>query len=102
MGTRNYRTVAAAVLAGAIMFSPLLCGMTCLAGRESKHRVAGDFGGDLVESGVVGCVVANMVGRFNAGDWEDVLQVGAWIETGIQAMKLVHGFENIAGEISWP
>ena len=99
MGKRKYRTVAAAVLVVAALFSPLLCGMNCLEGRGSKNRATGDFAGKLAESGAIGCVVVKLVWGMNAGDWESVLKVGMWIETGIQALKSARGVGNLAGEI---
>jgi len=99
MGTRNYRTVVAAILIGAVLFSPLLCGMTCLEGRGVQADVAtemvapatGEFVGNFVENGVVGCVLTHVVLDIDWSDWTDVLEDGAWGWVGVEAVRLVGG-----------
>jgi hypothetical protein len=100
MGKRKYRTVAAAVLAGAVLFSPLLCGMSCLeAGgvrpgvtTEMVAPAAGEFLGEVVESGVVGCLLAQVVLRVDVNEFGDLARVGSWVWVGVEAAEL-------AGEI---
>jgi len=99
MGKRKYRAVFSAVLAGAVLFSPLLCGMTCLEGRGVQVDVAtemvapatGEFVGNFVENGVVGCVLTHVVLDIDWSDWTDVLEDGAWVWVGVEAVRLVGG-----------
>jgi hypothetical protein len=101
MGTRKYRTVVAAILIGAFLFSPLLCGMTCLDERGVKDSVAAEvapgereFVGELVESGVAGCVLTHVVLKVDVSELTKAVGVGAWIWVGFEAVQLV-------GEIGW-
>ena len=101
MGTRKYRTVVAAILIGAFLFSPLLCGMTCLEGRGAKDSVtaevapgAREFVGVLLESGVVECVLMHVVLKVDVSELTKTVGVGAWIWVGFEAVQLV-------GEIGW-
>ena len=94
MGTRKYRTVIATVLAGAILFSPLLCGMTCLemavgnpntgAGVEPAAELAGRY----AVSGVVGCVLTEAVLNIDGSEWAELARVGTWIWVGVEAVWL--------------
>jgi hypothetical protein len=92
----KYRTVATAVLMGAIFFSPLVCGMTCLEARGQKTSVgadgasaAGEFVGEFVESGVVGCVVWHVVLNMDWSDWTEAVQVGTRVWVGVDAVEYV-------------
>jgi hypothetical protein len=97
MGTRKYRTVVAAVLAGVVLFSPLLCGMTCLemhgirpeAATEMVAPGPGEFLGKIVESGVVGCVLAQVVPRTELSEWVGLARVGSWVWVGVEVIRLV-------------
>jgi hypothetical protein len=93
---RNYRTVVAAVLVGAALFSPLLCGMTCLEGRGVQAGAAvevapaaGEFLGEFVESGVVGCVLTHVILRVDASDWGEIARVGIWVWAGVETVRSV-------------
>jgi hypothetical protein len=95
MRNRKYRAVVAAVLVGAVLFSPLLCGMTCIetGGRNSSAAAkvapaAGEFVGEFVESGVVGCVLTHVVFDIDWSDWAGVLEDGTWVWVGVEAVRL--------------
>jgi hypothetical protein len=101
MGKRKYRAVFSAVLAGAVLFSPLLCGMTCLEERGAKDSATAElapgpaeFVGELVESGVAGCVLTHVVLKVDVSELTKAAGVGAWIWVGFEAVQLV-------GEIGW-
>jgi len=93
---KKYRTVVAAVLAGAALFSPLLCGMTCLETRgigpsatvEVVPR-AEEVAAEFAESGVVGCVLTHVVLSIDSNDWADVFEVGTRVWGGVEAVELV-------------
>ncbi len=93
---KKYRTVVAAVLAGAALFSPLLCGMTCLETRgigpsatvEVVPR-AEEVAAEFAESGVVGCVLTHVVLSIDLNDWADVLHDGNWVWVGVETVELV-------------
>ncbi len=102
MGKRKYRAVFSAVLAGVVLFSPLLCGMTCLEGRGVQVDVAtemvapatGEFVGNFVENGVVGCVLTHVVLDVDLSGWADVLNDGNWVWVGVEAVELVGAIEG--------
>ena len=101
MGKRKYRAVFSAVLAGAVLFSPLLCGMTCLEGRGVRPRVAaevaptvGELAGEFVGSAVVGCVLTHVVLDIDFSGWADVLNDGNWVWVGVEAVELVGAIEG--------
>jgi hypothetical protein len=107
---KKHRLVVAAVLAGAGFFSPLLCGMTCVETRVERASVAveaapavGEFAGEFVESGVVGCVLTHVVSQLDFGGWTEAVQVGTWIRSGVEMGKLVTVVEavllNWVGEV---
>src|SRR5579862_829329 len=65
---KKHKLGVAAVLAGAALFSPLLCGMTCLETRVERASAAVEAAapseelmGELAKSEVVGCVLTHMV-----------------------------------------
>jgi hypothetical protein len=92
MFKRIYRTVVAAVLAGAALFSPLLCGMDCLEGQGARPDVAADVAPvawEFVESGVVGCVLMHVVFRVDVSEWGELARVGSWVWVGVKAVSLV-------------
>jgi hypothetical protein len=98
----KYRTVVAAILAGAVLFSPLLCGMSCLEGRgvrpggatEMVAPAAGEFLGEIVESGVVGCLLAQVVLRVDMSEWGELARVGSWVWVGVEAVRLIGVIER--------
>ena len=96
MRKRNYRAGVAAVLVGAVLFSPLLCGMTCLETRGVRPSVAtevaptvGELAGEFVGSGVVGCVLMHVVWDIDFSGWEDSFTSGSWIWVGVEAVELI-------------
>jgi len=102
MRKTNYRTVEAAgvavVLAGAVLFSPLLCGMTCLEAHGARPEVAAEFAptveelaGEFVGSAVFGCVLTHVVLEVNFSEWEDVLNDGNWVWVGVEVVELIEG-----------
>jgi hypothetical protein len=93
---RKHRTVVAAVLVGAALFSPLLCGMPCLEGRGVQAGAAveavpaaGEFVGQFVKSRVVGCVLMHAILRVDASDWGEIARVGNWVWVGVEAVRWV-------------
>jgi len=99
MGTWKYKPVVAAILVGAFLFSPLLCGMTCLemggirpnAATEMVAPGAGEFVGEFVKSGVVGCVVTHIVLKIDFNEWGNVFRVGNRVWDGVEAAYLIEG-----------
>jgi len=99
MRKRKYRAGVAAVLAGAALFSPLLCGMDCLTGHgigpgsatEIVAPAAGEFLGDILESGAFGCGLVHVVLSVDWDDWADLARVGSWIRVAVEAVGLVEG-----------
>jgi len=99
MRKTNYRAVVAAgvavVLAGAVFFSPLLCGMTCLEARGARPDAAAEFAptveelaGEFVGSDVVACVLTHVVLNVDFSGWGDVFTGGTWIWAGVEAVEL--------------
>ncbi|HET6930926.1 MAG TPA: hypothetical protein VFI45_11450 [Candidatus Acidoferrum sp.] len=105
MGKRKYRTVAAAVLAGVGLFSPLLCGMTCREGLgvqpEAAERVApaAELTGEFVKSAVAGCVLTHLVSKIDFIGWSDGVDVRTWVWVGVEALRLSDGLwrEGVLG-----
>ena len=100
MGKAKYRTVVAAVLAGVVLFSPLLCGKSCLERRGSGDSGSvdiaapsgvGELVGKIAESGVVGCVVIQVLLDVDAKDLANVLEAGNWIWFGIEPVEWIGG-----------
>ena len=98
---RKYRIVVATVLAGAALFSPLLCGMTRLEARGEKTiaaveavPAAGEFVGEFVESGVVGCVLTHVILNIDLSGWADILSDGNWAWVGVEAVELIGAIER--------
>jgi len=77
---KKRRLVVSALLAGVVLFSPLLCGMTCVetpvdgasAAVEAAPAV-GEFAGEFVESGAVGCVLTHVVLKIDVSEWMDAV-----------------------------
>ncbi|HEV2103771.1 MAG TPA: hypothetical protein VGR58_13415 [Candidatus Acidoferrum sp.] len=97
MGKRKYRTVVAAVMAGAVLFSPLLCGMTCREGLwvrvEATETMAPatELTGELVGGAVVGCVLPHLVAKIDFGGWADEVDVRTWFWIAVEALRLSDG-----------
>jgi hypothetical protein len=102
MRKTSYRAVVAAgvaaVLAGVVFFSPLLCGMTCLEVRGARPDVAGEFAptveelaGEFVGSAVVGCALTHVVLNVDLSAWGDVFAGGTWIWVGVEAVGVDWG-----------
>lgn len=105
MGKRKYRTVAAAVLAGAALFSPLLCGMTCREGLRVRPEAAktvtpaAELTGEFVGSAVIGCVLTHVVSKIDFSGWADEVDVRTWVWVGAEALRLSDGLwrEGVLG-----
>src|SRR5689334_7101058 len=97
MRQRKYRTVAAAVLAGVVLFSPLLCGMTCRERLGMQPEAAQAVApvtaltGEFVKSALVGCVLTHLVSRINFGGWSDGVDVRPWVWVAVEAVRLSDG-----------
>jgi hypothetical protein len=98
---RKHRTVVAAVLVGAALFSPLLCGMPCLeTGRGNSSAAAevapaaDELAGEFAVSAVVGCILTHVVLDIDWSDWTGVLEDGAWVWAGVEALRFI-------GEMLW-
>jgi hypothetical protein len=96
----------AAILAGAILCSPLLCGMTCLEARGVRAGAAVEAAapaeelvGEFAESAVVGCVLTHVVSQLDFSGWTEAVQVGTWVWAGVEMMELVQGV--LRGEAPW-
>jgi hypothetical protein len=106
MGTRKYRTVVAAILIGAFLFSPLLCGMSCLesngitasAAVESAPR-AEELAAEFVGSALVGCVLSHLVSKIDFGEWADQVDVVTWVWVGVAVLRMSD--EAWRGEVLW-
>jgi hypothetical protein len=106
MGKRKYRAGVAAVLVGAVLFSPLLCGTTCLGARGGNLGAAAEIdtpaveiAGKFAESAVVGCVLTHVVLNIDVSEWADVLNDGNWVWVGVEGVELVQGV--LRGEVPW-
>ncbi len=89
MGTRKYRTVVAAILIGAVLFSPLLCGMTCLERGGIRLSVAEEIAppapelvAKFAESAVVGCLLTHVALDIDLSDWTDRMDFGTLVWVG--------------------
>ena len=97
MGKRKYRTVAAVILMGAALFSPLLCGMTCREGLRVRPEASktvtptAELAGEFVGTAVVGCVLTHVVSQIDFGGWADEVDVRTWVWVGTEALRLSEG-----------
>ena len=101
MRKRNYRAGVAAVLVGAILFSPLLCGMPCLEARGMRAGAAVEAAapaeelvGEFAESAVVGCVLTHVVLNVDLSEWEDVFEAGTLVWVGVVAVEVIGAIER--------
>jgi hypothetical protein len=95
MGNGKYRTVVAAVLGVAILFSPLVCGMSCLEARVSRASGGAELvqpAEELVEefavSAVVGCVGARVVSKIDFSEWAERVDVERLVWVGVEAFRV--------------
>ena len=106
MGKRKYRAVFSAVLAGAVLFSPLLCGMSCLesngirpsAAVESAPR-AEELAAEFVGSALVGCVLSHLVSKIDFSEWADQVDVVTWVWVGVEVLRMSD--EAWRGQVLW-
>lgn len=106
MSSRKYRKVVAAVLVGAVLFSPLLCGMSCLetngirpsAAVESASQ-AEELAAEFVGSALVGCVLSHVVSKIDLSRWTDQVDVVTWVWVGVVVLRLSD--EAWRGEVLW-
>ena len=96
MSTRKYRMVVAAILAGVALFSPLLCGMTCLEERGIAQKSGAEFVlpteelvAWLVESGVVGCLLTRVVPKIDLSEWAERVDVEQGARMGIETLRVL-------------
>jgi hypothetical protein len=101
MGKSKYRTVVAAVLAGAILFSPLLCGMSCLEARVGRASAgaelvqpAEELMAGFAESAVVGCVWTRVVSKIDFSEWTERVDVERLVRLGVEALRVYGGFRR--------
>ena len=95
MRKRKYRTVAAAILAGVVLFSPLLRGMTCLEERGIEAKSGEEFvlpAEELVagfaESAVVGCLLTRVVPKIDFSEWVERVDVERLVRLGVEIMRV--------------
>jgi hypothetical protein len=96
MGNRKCRTVAAAVLAGAVLFSPLVCATSCLETQlgETDTLVevvpaAEAFMDEIVDSKVVWCLLAQVVLRVELSESVELALAGSWVWVGLEIVRFV-------------
>jgi hypothetical protein len=96
MGTREYRTVVAAILAGVVLFSPLLCGMTCLEKRAigAKSGVefvspAEELVAGFMESAVVGCLLTRVGPKIDWSEWVERVDVERVVRVGVEGLRVL-------------
>jgi hypothetical protein len=101
MRNGKYRTVVAAVLVGAVLFSPLLRGMTCLESRgvgpspaTEVLPPAEELAGEISESEVVGCVLTHVVLNIDVSEWVGAVQGETLVWVGFKAVELVGAIER--------
>lgn len=106
MGKKNYRAVVAAVLVGAVLFSPLVCGMTCLEAGVEKSGAAAEviapareLGVEFAGSALVGCALSHVVSKIDFSGWTDQVDVMTWVWIGVGALRLSDGVW--VGEVLW-
>ena len=95
MRKRKYRTVAAAILAGVVLFSPLLCGMSCVEMNGIRRSAAAEMASpaeelaaDIAGSALVGCVLSHVASRIDFMEWADQVDVMTWVWVGEEAVRL--------------
>jgi hypothetical protein len=96
MRKRKYRTVAAAILAGGVLFSPLLCGMTCLEERgiDAKSGVefvlpAEELVAGFAESAVVACLLERVVPKIDFSEWAERADVERLVRVGVETLRVL-------------
>ena len=110
MRNRNYRAVVAVgvamALAGGVLFSPLLCGMTCLETRGVRPSVAtevaptvGELAGEFVGSAAVGCLLTHLVWDSDLSGWTEKVDLESLVWVGVVALESVRGVSR--GEMLW-
>jgi hypothetical protein len=106
MLNRNYRTVVATVLAGVAVFTPLLCGMTCLETRGIRPSVgaevapsAGELAGEFMGSAAVGRVLTHLVWDIDLSGWTEKVDVESLVWVEVVALESVRAVWR--GEILW-
>ena len=90
----KYRTVVAAVLVGAALFSPLLCGMSCLETNEIRPSAdvenapgAKELAAEFVGRTLV-CVLSHLVSKIDFSEWADQVDVVTWVWVGLEVLQL--------------
>jgi hypothetical protein len=98
MGKRKYRTVVAAILMGAVLFSPLLCGMTCMQARAEKAIVTvewvpgmGELVGEFFQSGAIGCVLTDIILRADVNQLLEFARPGNWVCVEVETVRFIGG-----------
>jgi hypothetical protein len=100
MGKRNYRTVVAAILMGAVLFSPLLRGMTFMQARAEKASATlesvpgmGELVGEFFQSGAIGCMVTHIILRADVNQLLEFARVGnwVWVGFGVETVRFIGG-----------
>jgi len=106
MRNRKYSTVIAAVLAGAILFSPLVCGMSCLEARVRRASAgaelvqpAEELMAEIPVSAVVGCVWTRVVSEIDFIGWAERVDVECLVRVGVEALRVSDGLWR--GEVFW-
>jgi hypothetical protein len=96
MRKRKYRAVAATILAGVVLFSPLLCGMTCLEERGIEAKSGAEFvlpADELVagfaESAVVGCLLTRVVPKIDFSEWAERVDVERVVRVGVETLRVL-------------
>jgi hypothetical protein len=103
---KKHRLVVAAVLAGAVLGSPLLCGMTCVetpvdgasAAVESAPR-AEELAAEFVGGALVRCVLSHLVSKIDFSEWADQVDVVTWVWVGVEVWRVSD--EAWPGEVLW-
>ena len=106
MRKRKYRTVAAAILAGVVLFSPLLCGMSCVETNGIRRSAAAEMASpaeelaaEIAASALFGCVLSHVASRIDFMEWTDQVDVVTWVWVGVKALRLSVGVWG--GEVLW-
>ena len=107
---RNYRAAVVAgvtaILAGAALFSPLLCGMPCLEAGVEKSGAAAEviapareLAVEFAGSALVGCVLSHLVSKIDFSEWADQVDVVTWVWVGVEVLRMTD--EAWRGEVLW-